>query len=878
MKVCLFGGRFDGSERGIGLLFMGAITVIINSAQRLQSRPQYMPNTHSCTDSLTLLPDCVELLRLRATKRQDRLCQKELGQFLTPEPVAALMASMLGPSPPSIHILDPGAGVGSLFTACIVELLHRPTRPEHIKVTAYEVDPPMIDYLHQTMELCRQTCTELGIQFEGCVEHADFIERSVDALTGGLFAVQQDYTIAIINPPYRKIHSDSTARKLLRQVGIETSNLYTGFVGLTLRLLQNKGEIITITPRSFCNGPYFREFRRDLLNAVALNRLHIYESRSEAFTDDDVLQENVILHGVKGAVKPLSIAVTMSSGSEDESLSFREVDYEDVIHPRDPDSFIRIVSDELGGRVADMMDNFRYSLASLNIQVSTGRVVEFRAREYLRQEPGDDTAPLIYPLHFGRGRVVWPQDSGRKPNAIIAGTASADLLIPNAPYVLLKRLTSKDEKKRLVAVVHDPADVPGDLVGFENHINYFHSNGSGLGIIFARGLAAFLNCTLVDSYFRQFNGHTQVNATDLRTLKYPSAEQLEMLGKQIPELFPTQEELDELIRKVLLGMSDKHNDPVLASRRIDEAKKILNALGLPKTQQNDRSAMTLLSLLNIEPATPWSQASQPLRGITPMMEFMAENYGKTYQPNSRESVRRFTVHQFIDAGLIVQNPDDPQRPINSGKTVYQIDSVARKLIQTYGGKEWTSALETYLATVQTLKERYARERKMQRLPVRISPDEAITLSPGGQNILVKEILEQFAPFFTPGCEIIDVGDTQEKQHYFKPQRLADLGVVVDEHGKMPDAVIYYGEKNWLILVEAVTSHGPVDPKRRLELEKLFAGSKAGLVYLTAFLTRKTMVKYLSQISWETEVWIAESPTHLIHFNGERFLGPYEQIP
>jgi len=174
-----------------------------------------------------------------------------------------------------------------------------------------------------------------------------------------------------------------------------------------------------------------------------------------------------------------------------------------------------------------------------------------------------------------------------------------------------------------------------------------------------------------------------------------------------------------------------------------------------------------------------------------------------------------------------------------------------------------------------LRKRYAGERDTQRIPVKLAPGQEIKLSPGGQNVLVKKIIDDFCQLFTPGGRIIYVGDTQAKWAYFDSVALKTLGVTIEEHGKMPDVVVHHVEKDWLVLIEAVTSHGPVNPKRRQELKALFAGLKIGLVFVTAFLERRAMIKYLNDISWETEAWFAESPTHLLHFNGKRFLGPYE---
>ena len=312
-----------------------------------------------------------------------------------------------------------------------------------------------------------------------------------------------------------------------------------------------------------------------------------------------------------------------------------------------------------------------------------------------------------------------------------------------------------------------------------------------------------------------------------------------------------------------------------AEQKIQDALDILNALGLPRQQFNDRSALTLLSLLALKPETGWADASNPLMGITPMMDFFSEHYGKKYAPNTRETVRRQTVHQFLHATLIIANPDKPSRPTNSPKAVYQVEPSILMLLKSFGKPAWQGNLQKYLRTVKTLKKLYEREREMQRLPVKLTDGQEIKLSPGGQNVLVKKIVEDFCPLYTPGGRMIYVGDTQLKWSFYDAEALASLGVTVEEHGKMPDVVVYHINKNWLLLIEAVTSHGPVNPKRRQELKKLFAGSSAGLVFVTAFMDRHAMLKYLNDISWETEVWVAESPTHLIHFNGERFLGPYE---
>ncbi|MGB3135894.1 MAG: BsuBI/PstI family type II restriction endonuclease [Nodosilinea sp.] len=308
---------------------------------------------------------------------------------------------------------------------------------------------------------------------------------------------------------------------------------------------------------------------------------------------------------------------------------------------------------------------------------------------------------------------------------------------------------------------------------------------------------------------------------------------------------------------------------------LEAAKQIIVSLGLPRAQQNERSALCLLALLNLAPGKPWREAGAPLMGITPIMDWAREHYGKDYAPNTRETIRRQTMHQFVDAGVALYNPDQLGRPVNSPKAIYQIEPAALALLRTFSTSAWHDALSNYLANRETLSARYAKEREQSRIPVQIASGKTVALSPGEHSELIKRVIEGFAPRFAPGSVLIYAGDTGKKWGYFDAVLLAELGVGVDAHGKMPDVVLYYPKRNWLLLVEAVTSHGPVDGKRHGELTRLFSSSEAGLVYVTAFPSRTAMTRYLATIAWETEVWVADAPSHLIHFDGERFLGPHQ---
>lgn len=476
------------------------------------------------------------------------LRKQALGQFMTPNWVADFMASLLAARRESLGLLDAGAGTGALTAAVIRRVCLSRAKPKGVSVTAYELDSALIDPLRNTMDACRLTCQRAGIDFHATVLNEDFIAAAALNVRGdlGMESFTQ-FDAAIVNPPYHKIHSNSATRMQLRSSLVETSNLYTAFLALIVGLLKPGGELVAITPRSFCNGPYFRSFRTDFLARMSLRRIHVFASRRAAFSADEVLQENVILHAVR--VRPTSddVIVSSSDGAPGSAVVERVVPYEEVVPPGHDQKFIHIPIDQEQTASATQLGALPLWLSELGLRVSTGRVVDFRVREHLRPAPDADTAPLIYPCHFKGTYVVWPQQDCRKPNAIFIAPSTHDLLVPSGTYVLVKRFTSKEERRRIVACVYDPTRIVAPLVGFENHVNYFHANGRGLEPALARGLAAFLNSRQIDAYFRRFSGHTQVNATDLRIMKYPSRSFLERLGRAADDI--RQDEVDRLIER-----------------------------------------------------------------------------------------------------------------------------------------------------------------------------------------------------------------------------------------------------------------------------------------------------------------------------------------
>lgn len=468
----------------------------------------------------------------------------ELGQFLTPAPIAALLASMFEPVAGPTGLLDAGAGAGSL-TACLLARILEERWPVTVKAHVVEVDANLLPALEDTV----QECERAAPGFTSSIHGVDFIEWASDQLGLGLFAQEpQRFDLAILNPPYRKLRTESRERQLLRAVGIETSNLYAAFVALSLLLLAPRGQLVAIIPRSFCNGPYFKAFRELILHEAAVARIHLFESRDKAFRDTAVLQENVIVHLVKGAAQG-RVVVSSSDGSAGDSIISRSVPFAQVVYRGDRNRFIHVVTDASHTDVAGRINRLSSTLLNVPAAVSTGRVVDFRARKHLRMTPEPGTVPLLHPMHLRDGRVRWPGASAKKPCALVSNSMTAGLLLPRGHYVLVKRFSSKEERRRVVASVLEEDDLDTDLVAVENHVNVLHHGGSGLDREVAWGLATYLNSTILDRYFRQFNGHTQVNATDLRSLRYPIRAQLAILGASARTADRDQVTIDSLLNR-----------------------------------------------------------------------------------------------------------------------------------------------------------------------------------------------------------------------------------------------------------------------------------------------------------------------------------------
>jgi len=316
--------------------------------------------------------------------------------------------------------------------------------------------------------------------------------------------------------------------------------------------------------------------------------------------------------------------------------------------------------------------------------------------------------------------------------------------------------------------------------------------------------------------------------------------------------------------------------------KIEEAKQILEALGLPKGQQNDRSALTLLALCNLKENDKWSKARAISMSVVGnkenakyegVMRFIAEHYNKQYAENSRETIRRQTLHQFVQAGVADHNPENPELPTNSKDNHYRLTPEALKVVKTYNTRNWDREIQYFRENVGFLRDKYLKKRNLRKIPVKLNDGTELHFSPGKHNEVQIAVIEEFAPRFAPASDLLYVGDTAKKDLYMDKTGLEKLGIPIDEHSKLPDVVLYDSKKKWLFLIEAVTSHGPVTPKRIVEMENLLKKCIAGRIYVSAFPDFGEFKRHTSAIAWETEVWIVSFPDHMIHFNGDKFMGP-----
>lgn len=492
----------------------------------------------------------IDKIRINSNILLNSKRKEKLSQYFTDTPTAKLMTKMIKTRIDSeVNIMEPGAGTGILTAALIYRFCLKNKTLKKINVTLYEKDRYMKPYIEETFSLCSHLCEHFEITLSYKIIIGDFIKIGCE-LTD---ANHSQYDVIIMNPPYKKIKSISKCKEVLSNSNIETTNYYSAFLLLSTRYLKIGGQLVAITPRSFCSGSYYTSFRKQYLNEMCFRRFHLFDSRSQAFSSDKVLQENIIFHCVKKKFRNNNnVLISTSNDPLDKNIVNYTIKYNELVKANDSNMYIRIVKDLTDLMNVRTMERLTTSLDSLGITVSTGKVVDFRMDEHIRKQASSlNLGALIYPFHFNKGKTLWPMFDAKKPDHIEVNQDTLKSLVNTGYYVLVKRFSTKEERRRIVSVIFDPTIIMAQHIGFENHINYYHCNGNGLPKDLAKGLSLFLNSSIVDKYFRQFNGHTQVNVTDLKAITYPTKKQLLFIGTQSEDILFDQKAIDKLIEKIV---------------------------------------------------------------------------------------------------------------------------------------------------------------------------------------------------------------------------------------------------------------------------------------------------------------------------------------
>lgn len=826
----------------------------------------------------------------------DEAHRRSRGQFFTPPTIACYMANIAGELHNGMHILDAGAGVGMLAGAICEEALRQ--KLTTFTLVAYEPDPILYELCLFALHYAHDVLYDHGINLSIELHKHDFVEAIAEQMTQtSLWSkgpqLQHPFDLAILNPPYFKINQKDSRTKLVKDIAEGRTNMYTLFMSLVASSLRVGGHYVSITPRSFASGAYFQHFRREFFNTIAPELIHIFDSRQSAFEDADVLQENIILAGVKKGItlpSTSSITISRSRGLNDlKTPMLQQIPRQVIIDEQGKDFVLHLPTSDIDIHLLQAFKHWDNRLETYGLEISTGPVVPFRNLDTLtsvEKVEQNEAAPLLWLQHVRRMKITWPLETFDKPQGVSLCTGQK-LLVRNRTQIILRRFSAKEEMRRITAAVLSEGMFDSEFIGLENHLNYLYSHARNLSYAEAIGVATFLNSSLVDRYFRIASGNTQVSATELRKLPLPSWEHLSKIGKRVVTAHVEQDAgaaehiiMDELADDLIVGNQEEDIQlPVLRDSRvvmgkIQEAQRILRELGLPPAQQNEISALTLLALCNLDETTSWSKASQQLSTIHNMMGFMKQYYGRTYAENTREVVRRQVIHQFEQARIVDRNPDDSTRPTNSPNTCYALTDEAREVLVQYNTRTWQKAVAYFIEQHGSLWEQYQQSRQAVALPLKLADGAQFYLTPGKHNALQIAIIEKFGPRYAPHAFVLYLGDAANKFVIYEQERLKQLSIPITTHDKLPDVILYREDKNWLYLIEAVTSHGPVSHKRKHEMEKLLQYCTAELVYVTAFLRLTEFRRHSTHIAWETEVWVAEMPEHMIHYNGDRFIGPH----
>ncbi len=466
--------------------------------------------------------------------------KKENGQFFTPIEIAELMASYSEFDGDSIRILDPGCGTAILSCALIERILDINPIIRTVELVAYETDSELIPISQHALDYLEKWGSQQGINIKTKLHTEDFILHNSSCFneTGDLFSEPvEQFDIVISNPPYFKLSIDDKRAKVAKVVVNGHPNIYAIFMALSAKMLKDDGELIFITPRSYAAGGYFKIFREYFFRIIDLDKVHLFVSRKDTFSRDKVLQETVIIKGTKRRKPEPQVTISSSSGLKDlKSPLIKVFPKKDIIDLSSNEKILYLPTTDYDEAVLEIFKNWTGNLAKYNIKISTGPVVAFRARDYLRENFENGTvqlAPLFW-LHNVKQMILeWPIVKPKKEQYINIEEKSMPLLIPNKNYILLRRFSSKDDKNRLIAAPYFCNFLKADFIGVENKVNYIYRSKGHLERNEVVGLCALLNSSLFDAYFRIFNGNVNVSATELREMSLPPLDTIQEIGDTI---------------------------------------------------------------------------------------------------------------------------------------------------------------------------------------------------------------------------------------------------------------------------------------------------------------------------------------------------------
>ena len=478
----------------------------------------------------------IEFTRAEVSSSTSTKIKSKFGQYLTPKVIADFMVSLINDPNENSTFLDAGAGIGSLTNSFIERMMQE--NKKQFSVVLFEVQPDLIAYLEQMIHYYDDQ-----LQIHSKIYNEDFITSQK--------CIEADF--AVINPPYFKIAAKSKHKLFIKEnFDIDVPNIYAAFLVKTISSLAQDGELVAIIPRSFCNGVYFKQFREFLLQNTNIKHVHVFNSRNQAFKDDDVLQENIIIKLKKTKEVQQEIVVSHCDGLDFHNMNKQTYDRSEIILDSDANKFIRIpISEQINP--LDTSSNL-VGFENLEINVSTGPIVDFRTTHLLVKDDSGEI-PLLYPQHFDNGSIKWPLKEFKKFNSINFDENIKSSFYEAGTYCLVKRFSTKEEPKRIsTVVVQSDSFNSQDKIAFENHLNVFHYKKKGLDDDLARGLSAYLNSSFIDDYFRRFSGHTQVNVSDLKSLPYLPREKLISLGKFIKA--NNHQQIEQKIKELILGNND----------------------------------------------------------------------------------------------------------------------------------------------------------------------------------------------------------------------------------------------------------------------------------------------------------------------------------